>query len=124
MGKGRIVILGNSAHPLRHTGQDENLALEDAAELGAAVQQFGLSKEALRRFEQRRRPRWKHVMQVGRLQPAANSVRACAPARLGSRAGCAGVQLLGVDLLFIPAEHQRPHLLNQCGSLQQALDAG
>jgi 2-polyprenyl-6-methoxyphenol hydroxylase-like FAD-dependent oxidoreductase len=65
MGKGRIVILGNSAHPLRHTGQDENLALEDAAELGAAVMQFGLSKEALRRFEQRRRPRWKHVMQVG-----------------------------------------------------------
>lgn len=65
MGKGRVVVLGNSAHPLRHIGQDENMALEDAAELGAAVMQFGLSKEALRRFEQRRRPRWKHVMQVG-----------------------------------------------------------
>lgn len=64
MGRGRVLILGEAAHPLRPTGQDENMALEDAAELGACIQALGMSKEALRRVEQKRRGRWKHVMQV------------------------------------------------------------
>lgn len=29
------------------------------------LQRYGITKEALRRFEVHRRPRWKHVMQVG-----------------------------------------------------------
>lgn len=38
MGKGRVAVLGEAAHPLRPTGQDANMALEDAAELAAFVQ--------------------------------------------------------------------------------------
>lgn len=38
MGKGRVAILGEAAHPLRPTGQDTNMALEDAAELAAFIQ--------------------------------------------------------------------------------------
>jgi hypothetical protein len=45
-------------------GQEASQAFEDAAEFGAAVMQWGISREALRRFELTRRPRWTHAMQV------------------------------------------------------------
>lgn len=46
-------------------GQEASQAFEDAAEFGAAVMHWGISREALRRFELTRRPRWTHAMQVG-----------------------------------------------------------
>lgn len=49
---------------LCRTGQEASQAFEDAAEFGAAVMHWGISREALRRFELRRRPRWTHAMQV------------------------------------------------------------
>lgn len=51
-------------------GQDVSQAFEDAAELGACVMACGVSREALRRLELRRRPRWRHIMQVGGAGPA------------------------------------------------------
>lgn len=51
------------------TGQEAAQAFEDAADLGAAVMMCGPTREALRKFELRRRPRWKHVMQVSHLAP-------------------------------------------------------
>lgn len=47
-------------------GQEASQAFEDAAEFGAAVMQWGINREALRRFELTRRPRWTHAMQVRR----------------------------------------------------------
>jgi 2-polyprenyl-6-methoxyphenol hydroxylase-like FAD-dependent oxidoreductase len=49
---------------VRPAGQEASQSLEDAAELGAAVMRHGISREALRRFELHRRPRWLHAMQV------------------------------------------------------------
>jgi hypothetical protein len=46
-------------------GQEISQAFEDAAELGAAVMACGVSRDALRRLEMRRRPRWRHISQVG-----------------------------------------------------------
>jgi hypothetical protein len=46
-------------------GQEASQAFEDAAEFGAAVMHWGINREALRRFELHRRPRWTHAMQVG-----------------------------------------------------------
>ncbi|KAL6749175.1 hypothetical protein V8C86DRAFT_1052312 [Haematococcus lacustris] len=73
MGKGRVAIMGEAAHPLRPTGQDSNIALEDAAELAAFVQEYGLTKEALRRYDVARRPRWRHVMQLTWAQGASTA---------------------------------------------------
>ncbi|GIL70653.1 hypothetical protein Vretimale_3759 [Volvox reticuliferus] len=70
LGRGRVLILGEAAHPMRPSSQEENQALEDAAVLGWCVQHHGLNKEALRRYEAERKPRWRHVMQ---LAMAANS---------------------------------------------------
>ncbi|EFJ50827.1 hypothetical protein VOLCADRAFT_88147 [Volvox carteri f. nagariensis] len=70
LGRGRVLILGEAAHPMRPSSQEENQALEDAAVLGGCVQLHGLNKEALRRYEAERKPRWRHVMQ---LAMAANS---------------------------------------------------
>jgi 2-polyprenyl-6-methoxyphenol hydroxylase-like FAD-dependent oxidoreductase len=36
-GKGRVVIMGDAAHPLRPTGQGFNQTVEDAYALGAAL---------------------------------------------------------------------------------------
>jgi 2-polyprenyl-6-methoxyphenol hydroxylase-like FAD-dependent oxidoreductase len=74
LGAGRVVLMGEAAHPLRPTGQEESQALEDAAELGACVMLFGVTKEALRKFELRRRPRWRHVMQVTMAQGTSSNV--------------------------------------------------
>lgn len=58
------------AHPLfllstpPSTGQEAAQACEDAAEFGAALMESGICREALRRFELRRRARWTHAMQV------------------------------------------------------------
>ncbi|GIL47053.1 hypothetical protein Vafri_3885 [Volvox africanus] len=70
LGRGRVLILGEAAHPMRPSSQEENQALEDATVLGWCVQRHGLNKEALRRYEAERKPRWRHVMQ---LAMAANS---------------------------------------------------
>eukprot|EP00195_Chlamydomonas_chlamydogama_P004436 CAMPEP_0202921240 /NCGR_PEP_ID=MMETSP1392-20130828/77287_1 /ASSEMBLY_ACC=CAM_ASM_000868 /TAXON_ID=225041 /ORGANISM="Chlamydomonas chlamydogama, Strain SAG 11-48b" /LENGTH=534 /DNA_ID=CAMNT_0049614793 /DNA_START=106 /DNA_END=1710 /DNA_ORIENTATION=- len=40
-GKGRVVVLGDAAHPLRPTGQGTNQALEDAHHLGRLIQEAG-----------------------------------------------------------------------------------
>ncbi|GBF99726.1 hypothetical protein Rsub_12439 [Raphidocelis subcapitata] len=64
LGRGRIAIIGEAAHPVPPTGLEASIALEDAAELAAAVQEWGPTREALRRFELRRRPRWRHLMGV------------------------------------------------------------
>jgi hypothetical protein len=130
LGRGRVAVLGEAAHPMRPSSQEENQvgecggvdchrlamsdlssealvgrvtqwgvevdarsragdlppslspesplqALEDAAVLGACVAAAGLSKEALRRYEAERAPRWRHVMQ---LAMAAN----CAPSATSS----------------------------------------
>lgn len=42
LGRGNVVILGEAAHPVPPTGLEASMALEDAAELAAAVQQYGL----------------------------------------------------------------------------------
>ncbi len=44
LGAGRVVLMGEAAPPLRPTGQEESQALEDAAELGACVMLFGVTK--------------------------------------------------------------------------------
>jgi 2-polyprenyl-6-methoxyphenol hydroxylase-like FAD-dependent oxidoreductase len=41
LGRGRIIILGEAAHPVPSTGLEAGIALEDAAELAAAVQEYG-----------------------------------------------------------------------------------
>jgi hypothetical protein len=49
------------------------MAFEDAAELAAYVQEYGVSKEALRRYDVARRPRWRHVMQLTAAQGASTT---------------------------------------------------
>lgn len=77
MGKGRVVIIGEAAHPMRLSGhQEENLALEDAAELGACVMQCRggkMSRDSMRAFERRRRVRWRHVMAIAAAQGSAGT---------------------------------------------------
>eukprot|EP00891_Asterochloris_glomerata_P005067 jgi/Astpho2/5067/Aster-x0661 len=61
-GRGRASLLGDAAHPLRPTGQGANQALEDAAELGWAVQQHGPTADALRAYEMERLERVRTVV--------------------------------------------------------------
>ena len=64
LGRGRVLLLGEAAHPAPPTGLEVSMAIEDAAALACAVQEFGVTREALRRAELRRRPRWRHLMQA------------------------------------------------------------
>ncbi|KAK9818206.1 hypothetical protein WJX72_008832 [[Myrmecia] bisecta] len=57
LGKGRVTLVGDAAHPFRPTGQGLNTGMEDAAELAWYIQQQGLTAEALRAYEAARLPR-------------------------------------------------------------------
>eukprot|EP00775_Hariotina_reticulata_P007371 gene7371-7581_t len=61
-GRGRVVILGDAAHPLRPTGQGLNTTLEDAYQLAAALMHGGsdIDVEAVQAFR---------VLQAQRLKP-------------------------------------------------------
>ncbi|KAF6254780.1 hypothetical protein COO60DRAFT_286528 [Scenedesmus sp. NREL 46B-D3] len=74
LGRGGVVVLGEAAHPLRPSGQEISQAFEDAAELGAAVMACGVSRDALRRLEMRRRPRWRHIIQVSQALGACSNL--------------------------------------------------
>eukprot|EP00198_Chlamydomonas_reinhardtii_P012373 XP_001701710.1 predicted protein [Chlamydomonas reinhardtii] len=53
----RLVLVGDAAHTAPPDGQGANLALEDAAVLGACVRKHGLGPEAFAAWEAARQPR-------------------------------------------------------------------
>ncbi|KAG2435279.1 hypothetical protein HXX76_007356 [Chlamydomonas incerta] len=53
----RLVLVGDAAHTAPPDGQGANLAMEDAAVLGACVRQHGLGPEAFAAWEAARQPR-------------------------------------------------------------------
>ncbi|KAG2446748.1 hypothetical protein HYH02_008309 [Chlamydomonas schloesseri] len=55
--RGRLVAVGDAAHSGPTDGQGANLALEDAAVLGACVRKHGLGPEAFAAWEAARQPR-------------------------------------------------------------------
>lgn len=69
-GKGRVVLVGDAAHPMRPTGQGTNQALEDALLLGRYIQQdnggLGLLEEFRRHRATRLKPIVRHVEVQGR----------------------------------------------------------
>lgn len=59
---GRVTMLGDAAHPMTpFLGQGACLALEDALLLGRAFAASSSASEALKRYEEARRPRGTHV---------------------------------------------------------------
>jgi len=60
---GPITLVGDAAHPMRPVGQGTSMAMEDAAELACCITEFGLTEEALRKYEERRIPRCTLVAQ-------------------------------------------------------------
>ncbi len=62
-GSGPVTLVGDAAHPMRPVGQGTSMAMEDAAELACCVKSFGLTEEALRKYEERRIPRCELVAQ-------------------------------------------------------------
>ncbi|MEO5866842.1 MAG: FAD-dependent monooxygenase, partial [Sphingomonas sp.] len=64
---GRCVLIGDAAHAVSpHSGQGASLALEDAAELAAALQRHDRPEAAFADFEARRRRRTERVVAYGR----------------------------------------------------------
>ncbi|GAX76249.1 hypothetical protein CEUSTIGMA_g3693.t1 [Chlamydomonas eustigma] len=61
-GKGRVVIMGDAAHPMRPTGQGVNQGLEDALQLAKCIQEAGGSFEMLDRFRANRTERLRPIM--------------------------------------------------------------
>jgi len=49
-----LIYVGDSAHPVRPTGEGTALAFEDASVLGKVILKFGLCDEALREYENER----------------------------------------------------------------------
>ncbi len=67
-GRGRVTLLGDSAHPCTpNLGQGGCMALEDALALSKCIKQESSAPVALRRYESLRRPRTRHVQQRSRL---------------------------------------------------------
>ncbi|KXZ51964.1 hypothetical protein GPECTOR_11g87 [Gonium pectorale] len=65
-----MALVGDAAHAGRPDGQGANLALEDAAVLGALVRQHGLGPEAFSAFQAIRAPRVRAIL-TDRLPPFA-----------------------------------------------------
>lgn len=61
-GKGRVVIVGDAAHPMRPTGQGTNQALEDALLLARYVRQDGGGFGQLDAFRAHRADRLRPIM--------------------------------------------------------------
>ena len=63
-GRGRIMLLGDAAHPCTpNLGQGGCMALEDALVLTKSLQHEGSPEAALRRYERLRKERTRHVQQ-------------------------------------------------------------
>ncbi|KAG1661071.1 hypothetical protein FOA52_004533 [Chlamydomonas sp. UWO 241] len=70
-GRGRVVVVGDAAHPIRPTGQGANQALEDAYFLGAAVGADPIGMSGLDAFRRARAERVAPVMLESEVQGAA-----------------------------------------------------
>eukprot|EP00208_Stichococcus_sp_RCC1054_P001533 CAMPEP_0206142378 /NCGR_PEP_ID=MMETSP1473-20131121/16630_1 /ASSEMBLY_ACC=CAM_ASM_001109 /TAXON_ID=1461547 /ORGANISM="Stichococcus sp, Strain RCC1054" /LENGTH=440 /DNA_ID=CAMNT_0053537357 /DNA_START=156 /DNA_END=1478 /DNA_ORIENTATION=- len=67
-GRGRVTLSGDAAHPMRPaTGQGLGQAAEDAHALALALQEHGLTAEALRAYED---SRWERVKVIGDVEQA------------------------------------------------------
>jgi 2-polyprenyl-6-methoxyphenol hydroxylase-like FAD-dependent oxidoreductase len=67
-GKGRVSLLGDAAHACTpNLGQGGGMALEDAAVLAKCLSQESSVEAALRRYENLRRHRTRHIQQRSRL---------------------------------------------------------
>ncbi|PWT92935.1 MAG: hypothetical protein C5B55_05440 [Blastocatellia bacterium] len=67
-GHGRVMLLGDAAHPCTpNLGQGGGMALEDAAVLAKCIAQNTDLEAALRQYENQRRHRTKHIQRRSRL---------------------------------------------------------
>ena len=67
-GLGRVTLLGDAAHPCTpNLGQGGGMALEDAAVLAKCLTRETHLERALRRYENQRRERTKHIQLRSRL---------------------------------------------------------
>ena len=70
-GKARVVLLGDAAHACTpNLGQGGGMALEDAAVLAKCIANESSAVVALRRYEDLRRQRTRHIQQRSRLMGA------------------------------------------------------
>ena len=70
-GKGRVMLLGDAAHACTpNLGQGGGMALEDAAVLAKCIANESSAVVALRRYEDLRRQRTRHIQQRSRLMGA------------------------------------------------------
>lgn len=66
-GSGPVTLLGDAAHPMTpNMGQGACAAIEDALVLAGCVDRFGLTPEALRRYEHARTPRTRWIVRQSR----------------------------------------------------------
>lgn len=62
--QGRVTLLGDAAHAmLPFLGQGVSMAIEDGIVLGRALEKFGMTPEALARYEAVRRPRANEIVE-------------------------------------------------------------
>eukprot|EP00884_Botryococcus_braunii_P001458 jgi/Botrbrau1/11312/Bobra.0038s0073.1 len=61
-GEGGVTLMGDASHMGPPNGLGVNLAIEDAVVLGHNLRQYGITPEALRRYEAERVPRIKEVL--------------------------------------------------------------
>jgi len=81
--RGRIVLLGDAAHPmLPFIGQGACQALEDASVLGAELAEAGDIPSALQRYDRRRRARTAPLIRTARMLARATHPQTSSTARL------------------------------------------
>lgn len=98
--KGRVTLLGDAAHPmLPFLGQGVSMAIEDGMVLARALDEHGLTEEALAAYETVRRPRANEI--VERSAKRAEITFSVSDASKDMRAGLPP-DIFGYDALTVP----------------------